>query len=262
MRTDFSEFSFGYALTEEFMYALRPTVRAAPVFPSLIEEGQDDGGYDVAFDSPGLPVKIQFKRPDVMLTRRSKEIADHGIGLATPFYRMHIRSSAISKQHDLLLGHDNGSSEVYYASPCFHQTADFDRYYVTRTVIDNTLFIRPRDIGVLTAEPHHVAYDNTALGWRFSDEPVKIERIKKGRSVSDDFIKGLDKDNRPLGEGPLNEAVADLENMLRKNGVNPQPLRPEAVARLRGPRKELYRLAELTRIHLNAQLFIVQRDDL
>lgn len=96
MRTDFSEFSFGYALVEGFMRSLRPLFRAVPIFPSLIEEGQDGGGYDVKLGDPGAPMMIQFKRPDVMLTAKCNEISKHNLPLNTPFYRFHIRSSAIS----------------------------------------------------------------------------------------------------------------------------------------------------------------------
>jgi len=169
MRTDFSEFSFGYALVEEFARTLRPTLRAAPIFPSLIEEGSDEGGYDVKFDLPAVPMMIQFKRPDVMKTARAKEISAHGLGLNTPFYRFHLGSSATSRQHDLLLGHDVGEALVYYASPCFHEIADFDAYYIAQSVINNSIFVRPRDIGWLSAEPHHVSYDAVGQGWCFSD---------------------------------------------------------------------------------------------
>ena len=51
---DFSEFTFGFALTENFSRS--KSLRGVPVFPSLKEEGQKTGGYDVALDDgKGIP---------------------------------------------------------------------------------------------------------------------------------------------------------------------------------------------------------------
>ncbi|HEB70266.1 MAG TPA: hypothetical protein ENI88_11700 [Desulfobulbus sp.] len=47
MNPDFSEFSYGYAVTEELVTAMKAAVVAAPVFPSLYEEGKK-GGYEGA----------------------------------------------------------------------------------------------------------------------------------------------------------------------------------------------------------------------
>jgi hypothetical protein len=260
LRTDFSEFSFGYALVEEFARSLRPGLKAAPIFPSLIEEGGDEGGYDVKFDLPGVPMMIQFKRPDVMKTAKAKEIANHGLALNPPFYRFHMRSSAISRQHDLLLAHDAGSALVYYASPCFHEINDFDTHYIARNVINNTIFIRPRDIGPLSAELHHVSYDAVGLGWCFSDSPRSVDRIAKGRAVEDHLAQALSSESRPLREGVLEQAISSVTESFRRDGLRTARTNPRLEA-LSGPRGELARLSELSQVYLNAQLFIVQRRD-
>jgi len=44
MRPDFSEFSYGYAVTEEIVTANKATLVAAPLFPSLYKEGKTGGG--------------------------------------------------------------------------------------------------------------------------------------------------------------------------------------------------------------------------
>lgn len=43
MKSDISEFSYGFALTNELVGWVN--LRAAPDFPSLIEEGKPGGGY-------------------------------------------------------------------------------------------------------------------------------------------------------------------------------------------------------------------------
>jgi hypothetical protein len=257
MRTDFSEFSFGYALVEEFANSFRPSITAAPIFPSLIEEGSDGGGYDVKFELPGVPLLIQFKRPDVMLTAKSMEIRDHKLPLASPFYRFHIRSSGKSKQHDLLLDHDNGTKLVYYASPCFYQIHDFDSYYFQQSVIDNTIFVRPQDIGPLSADPHHLAYDSTNTAWRFSDQPSRVHGTILGRGIEDDFRARLKEDRRPFGEGPLKEAVISIENSLSRRGISTVSSGPRLEG-LTGRKRELARFSELSQIYLGAQAFVIQ----
>lgn len=240
------------------MRGLAPLLRAAPIFPSLIEEGRGGGGYDVRFDLPAIPVMIQFKRPDVMLTARAHEINDHGLALTTPFYRMHIRSSRTSQQHDLLLGHDTGANLVLYASPCFHGIDDFNSHYLNKRVIDNTIFLRPSDIGPLSAEPHHVSYDGTAAAWCFSDEPKSVKDPRKGRGIAEDVNSLLKNDPRPFKEGRLPEALLQAERTLRQAGIQVRQLPSWQDTRLPMASRQLRKLADLSMTYLNAQLMIFQ----
>jgi hypothetical protein len=97
---EISEFSYGFALTNELV-GWAP-LRAAPIFPNLVEEGRIGGGYDVRLDMPGVPMFLQFKRSDCMTTRNAKEI-QNGANLSTPFYRFRLMDGATSDQHRLLL---------------------------------------------------------------------------------------------------------------------------------------------------------------
>ncbi len=85
MTPEISEFSYGFALTNEIVG--RVPLAAAPVFPSLIEEGRVSGGYDVRLDWPAVPLYLQFKRADCMRRRSAVEICDHNLPLEQPFYR-------------------------------------------------------------------------------------------------------------------------------------------------------------------------------
>lgn len=64
MLPEISEFSYGFALMNELVGWTE--LSAAPVFPSLIEEGKAGGGYDVKLDWPGAPLYLQFKRSEQM----------------------------------------------------------------------------------------------------------------------------------------------------------------------------------------------------
>jgi hypothetical protein len=70
MRPLISEFSYGYALTEEIVSYHRHKMKVAPVFPSLYKEGKDGYGYDVSIDVLGIPIFLQFKLSDYMKGRK------------------------------------------------------------------------------------------------------------------------------------------------------------------------------------------------
>ncbi len=66
MKARFSEFGYGYTVTEELVRAVRrikPSV-PAPFFPSLYKEGQSGFGYDMRLR--GVPVFLQFKLSEYM----------------------------------------------------------------------------------------------------------------------------------------------------------------------------------------------------
>jgi len=77
----FSEFSYGYALTDNLVAGQGSSVAVAPIFPSLIEEGQV--GFEVLIARPSIPLFLQFKLAHRM-TRRSASEAQAG-DLDPPF---------------------------------------------------------------------------------------------------------------------------------------------------------------------------------
>ena|SRR2546425_11388435 len=74
MRADISEFSFGYAVTEALAQRWRPNLTAAPVFPSLLEEGKV--GYDVKLQRRGVPIFLQFKVSERMVRATAREVRE------------------------------------------------------------------------------------------------------------------------------------------------------------------------------------------
>jgi len=61
MKPKISEFSYGYAFTENLVDWVGSLLAAAPVFPSLIEEGKANGGYDLKLQFGSVPLFLQFK---------------------------------------------------------------------------------------------------------------------------------------------------------------------------------------------------------
>ena len=125
MKPNTSEFSYGYAVTDELIHRHGLPITASPVFPSLYQEGQIGGGYDVHLPMMGLPLFLQFKLSDHMVRRSAREAqAGH---LSVPYYRMHLRPKRHSAQHEMLLNLENiGGPAVYYVAPAFHQSSELN----------------------------------------------------------------------------------------------------------------------------------------
>lgn len=157
MKPDISEFSYGYALTDELIHWHGTNMTAAPVFPSLYKEGQPGGGYDVMLQRPGLPLFLQFKLSDRMVRKTAQEVKD---GLfSIPFYRMYIRPARHSEQHEMLLDLEMRGNEVYYSAPAFHTPEELNDAYLNHNVKNRSLWLRPSAIGPLPdAFDHYVAF--------------------------------------------------------------------------------------------------------
>lgn len=84
----FSEFSFGYALTDSLINTLAFPLGGAPVFPSLQQEGSTGGGYDVHLPAIPYPLFLQFKIPQV-LSRHSSLCPP---GYVAPYSREEMQS--------------------------------------------------------------------------------------------------------------------------------------------------------------------------
>lgn len=172
MRTpEFSEFSFGYALTDSLISALRVPLGRAPVFPSLIAEGSVGGGYDIELPSVPFPLFIQFKIPQVL----NRSSAFRPTGYSTPYYRMPLRTQS-PNQHQLLLNLESSREDavVAYATPLFHELRSLDRWFVDKTVHQHSAFILPSTIGPLDDKHHTVSYRPGARTYWLRSEPKPI----------------------------------------------------------------------------------------
>ncbi len=252
MTPDISEFSYGFALTCELIARAGTPLSTAPIFPSLVEEGRAGGGYDVNLSIPGFPLYLQFKRSDCMVRRNAREFRKVP-RIDIPFYRLKVTEQLRSDQHKLLLQLDQGPNEVFYAAPLFHRADELDEAYRSTAVADRSFYIRPRDIGPLDQKPHHVAFDTKRF--YICSEPREVSGV-----VGHDLFRKLDHrladEKRPIGEGPLDDALAVAREALGSAGV---PVSHDLmVARSSDPKSKLKALAELAFRFFGAQLFIVQ----
>lgn len=213
MKPEISEFSYGFALTNELVGWV--ALSAAPVFPSLIEEGKAGGGYDVKLDRPGVPLFLQFKRSHCMVRRTAKEhqaVVAVGGTLNVPYYRFPITEAATSDQHELLLALDDGSNLVFYAAPRFHRRNEINQAWSRADVARRSLFVAPWTIGPLDDAQHHVAFDSGNT-WLCS-EPRTLEGLTS-RGLEDKLNGFLKEHDQPLRER-LPSLVAKMHEAERR----------------------------------------------
>ena len=255
MKPDISEFSYGFALTNELILPPGFPIVAAPVFPSLYQEGKAGGGWDVRLDRPGVPLFLQFKLSDCLQQRHSKEAAT----LGCPYYRMHLRPSRHSDQHALLLGLENSGEEVYYVAPSFHTVAELNEAYRTRTVGARSRWFPPSCIGALPDDKdHYVSFKHPGPmifrstprllgdGATFSDFGRHVER-----AIS---LRGTES----LAAPSLSRLATFLEGLTGQGRRTTAASVGQAREWLRD-RPPLEQIAYYASVFLEAQLFIASR---
>lgn len=171
MKPEISEFSYGFAVTKELVDWQGHSITAAPLFPSLLEEGKV--GYDLKLEDAGIPVFFQFKISDYMKTRKARESAT----IIPPFYRMKLWPSRVSNQHNLLLELEKRNNLVYYVAPAIHLIEQFNRIYREQRIVQESVFIRPSSIGSFADNDEHfvVFRDSHSTAYRFSS-PIPIQQ--------------------------------------------------------------------------------------
>ncbi len=187
MKPRFSEFSYGYAVTEELVKS--GNVAGPPEFPTLYAEGQSGGGYDVKIPF-GIPVFLQFKLSDYLSRRSAKEFDK----FKNPYYRMHLHRIDHSNQHRLLLEWENKGEAVFYIAPEFHEPSVFSDHYLKNTIVEHSAVFKPSAIGSITdTENHYVVFESgTPHGYFCSEEPKKIEKS----FLTDELKNILKQENR------------------------------------------------------------------
>lgn len=185
------------------------------MFPSLYDEGQPGGGYDVKIPISGRPVFLQFKLSDQLKRTNSKE---HTSGLlGVPYYRMHIRPAKHSDQHSLLLDLEASGESVFYIAPEFHLPAELNSFYLSRTVVSNSAAYSPQAIGLMPDDDeHYIVFERgAAMGYRCSDDAKEVLKF----SLSEGLKSVLDqrgKQTRNLGESGLRDISERMLEVLAR----------------------------------------------
>ena len=179
MKLGYTEFSFGYAFTENLIRSASTATGGAPYFPNLYDEGRL--GYDVRIDFPGCPLYLQYKLPDRMIRDTADEISNRSLaGIVTPFFRMYLMKRSVSRQHELLIDHEHRHPHsVYYATPELSSVGQFNAAYNSAEVHLRSVLFSPNEIGRLPDnEQHVVAYrEGLQYAW-FCSKPREIRAFR------------------------------------------------------------------------------------
>jgi hypothetical protein len=183
MEPTFSEFSYGYALTQELASGRFGSLVAAPIFPSLVREGRAGGGYDIQLPFTGVPLFLQFKLSYYLHRSNSLEWEQY----FSPYYRMYLRPLRYSDQHDLLFELERIGSQVFYVAPKFHKVEELNDAYASENVCDRSAFFSPVDIGTLpTIDQHYLTFNSSSVdAFLWSGEPRKLKRPHSSKDIED-----------------------------------------------------------------------------
>lgn len=272
MDPTFSEFSYGFAVTNEFVGQM--SLSAAPIFPSLLEEGKEGGGYDVKFDQPALPLFLQFKRSERMVSPMAREYGWLGPIIDLPYHRFWITPSSKSQQHQMLLNLDVPGKQVFYVAPRFHLVEELNDAWIAQSVAARSIFVPPRTIGPMPdSGKHSIAFDRRNA-WRCS-EPVKVEalnfdqmlaRMKGELSKREDSLRDeLPAWERELMAAEVRPEVSEDGYQLEAPAEKPFERQAEAppihsAKEVDPARLTLQRIADRARIEFDAQFFVIQSE--
>jgi hypothetical protein len=205
MRIGYTEFSYGYAFTENLIRSSTTAPTGAPQFPNLVQEAQL--GYDININFPARPLFFQFKLPDLMKKASAFEIKNGQCpGITTPFFRISMMRRDLSDQHQLLINWEGRYPNcVFYAAPTQSDVPAFDRAYNAARISATSVYFSPRDIGPLPDDrPHSIAYSATLPYAYFCSEPKRITALT------------FDKLNARVGQELQEHQTETLQEVMRQ----------------------------------------------
>jgi hypothetical protein len=176
MKSEFSEFSYGFALSFEIMNGLGSAISGTPLFPSLFEEAQK--GYDVDFTLAGWPLFLQFKLADYLSIGNSKQYSFYG----SPYFRFSIRPINKSKQHNLLKDLSKEEPEVYYVAPSFYKLVSLNDLFKSVSIFMQSVFVPLTDLPSIHGnEQHCVTFRSSSGPWKWhSDNSFDLRGVYSG----------------------------------------------------------------------------------
>ena len=186
MKSEFSEFSYGFAFTYELVNAL-PGISAAPLFPSLRAEAQL--GFDVRLNYPGLPIFFQYKLSDCLIRTNSSYWSNYRV----PYYRLNITPLRTSRQHNILKQLADLETDVFYAAPLFYTMLEFNNHYLESQVTNRSAWIPLEELPCLDDNEDHCVTFTTPnnLSWH-TDEHNLEGKILEGNFSAEHFYSDIE----------------------------------------------------------------------
>lgn len=254
MKPNISETSYGYALTDELINRQNMPINSAPIFPTLYQEGQNGGGYDLLLDRPGLPLFLQFKLSDYLSRSNASEMNIFN----NPYYRMYITKRNHSNQHQMLheLELNNDLNEVFYTAPLFHEPEELNDAYLNGNVSNRSLWINPSQIGLLPDDEQHYVVFDSPINWYMCSEPKKMDFNVTFEKMNDELISNLQRN----GDKFTREYVSDLSFYIEEISQTKidisQSVKNHAKQALENSHP-IQKISFYSRVFLNSEFYVV-----
>lgn len=251
-----SEFSYGFAITDELINHRNVRIRSAPTFLSTYQEGQPDGGYDVRLDKLfGIPLFLQFKLSHYLCRSNAREIKEGKF--RSPYYRMYLRPLRHSNQHTMLLELESNGNDVYYCAPAFHTPDELNYAYLNHEVKDRSVWIRPSRIGHLPDdETHYVAFQMNGRRYVCSKETKILDTPVDFKQFIDDIVNKI-KEKGQFALKPKNlEKLADFMSKVSEKKREIIPEKKRNTDEILRSRKPIKRIAFYSIVYFDCQLYI------
>jgi hypothetical protein len=206
--SEFSEFTFGFAFTQEVTSLCWSALGGAPTMPSLFDEGHGKG-FDAAVGLWGWTLFAQFKKG----WRATRSSALQWSTYNSEYYRFEIYPNSRSTQHEDLLALERAAPLhwVAYVAPVFHSNARLNSLFMNQHVLDNVRMIAPRAIGHLDDDLHYVTYRTRTDAPLVHSDPKTINAISvrqfKNRLAQTDW--SLEEEDLQSGEVPAGPVKLD-----------------------------------------------------
>ena len=232
-------------------------VTAAPVFPSLRQEGAE-GGFDVSISFAGSLFFLQFKLSDYMKRRSAVEWKKHGL-FEPPFYRFYLRAKKYSDQHELLLELESQGNNVYYVAPKFHLTSELNDAYLNREMINRSIFVRPSQIGSIPIDwYHHVAFRDGYPAYLLSEPKKIIETINEELNLLNEIENiTLRNSDSILNRETLTEIASGMISIVKRSQTVLPGMDEGQFDRLQAV-NPYEQIGYLSRIFFDCELFVVE----
>ncbi len=218
MLTGYTEFSYGYAFTENLIRSSDIGPAAAPMFPNLIQEAKL--GYDIKINYPAKVLFFQFKIPEIIVRRTSSQNYLCRSGrLRIPFFRMPLMPIKASDQHARLVQlNDSLTDSVFYSSPELRNITEFDEAYRNINVHVSSALFSPSEIGrIPDNDKHFVVYNEYAPWAFFCSEPAEIKKrniLELARSGDWAKIEGREASLEAVSSLVIQELKATISSNL------------------------------------------------
>ena len=262
MEPTFSEFSYGYALTQELASGKFGSLIAAPVFPSLVREGQAGGGYDIHLPFAGVPLFLQFKLSHYLHRSNSLEWEQY----FSPYYRMYLRPLRYSDQHNLLIDLEKAGNQVYYVAPEFHTVEELNDAYASRKVYYRSAFFTPVDIGILpTIDQHYLTFNTSnADAFLWSREPKKLKQLHSSEDFESMLTKRVGEKSSKIDNLIFERLTDDMVEILDNRAMKTDRLK-QLQSQIKSQKERIRGTSNfavyLARLFFDAELFIVGEQD-